>query len=170
MVKTPRISFALELTTKVNSILYGLKHLPLLRKWLPDDLYKTKWLKFAASIIALIWQVFTGLAGKILFLLVMVLLPANIFPPEPSPALFVHIFLLTTLIGGIINDYLLTTSPAAHYAVLLLGMDARQYSLVQFFFDCIKLVVGYILFFLVLGDLPLWLWPLLPAFTISSMG
>ena len=170
MVKTLRISFALELTTKVNAILYGFKHLPLLRKWLPDDLYKTKWLKFIAAVFALMWEIFTGLAGKFLFLLVMVLLPANLYPLEPSPALFVHIFLLTTLLGGIINDYLLTTSPPAYYAVLLLGMDARQYSLVQFFFECIKLAVGYLLFFLLLGGLnglPVWLWVLLPLFTIG---
>lgn len=169
MVKTLRISFALELTTKVNAILYGIKHLPLLRKWLPDDLYKTKWLKFIAAVFALLWEIFAGLAGKFLFLLLMVLLPANVYPMEPSPALFVHIFLLTTLIGGIINDYLLTTSPPAYYAVLLLGMDARQYSLVQFFYSCIKLTVGYLLFFLLLGSvngLPVWLWVLLPLFTL----
>ncbi|MBQ9762179.1 MAG: hypothetical protein IJV82_03780 [Oscillospiraceae bacterium] len=167
MVKTLRISFALRMTTKVNAVLFGFKHLPLLRKWLPDDLYRIQWLKFVAGIFALMWEILTALAGKWLFLLLLVLLPAEFLPMGPSPTLFVHIFLLTTLVGGIFNDYLLETDNTAYYAVLLLGMDARQYSLVQFCFECIKLAAGYILFFLVLGELPFWLWPVLPVFTIS---
>lgn len=167
MVKTLRIAFSLDMTSKVNAILYGLKCLPLLRKWLPDDLYKIQWLKFLASIAALIWEIIAGLLGKFLFLLLMVLLPASFYPMGYSPALFCHIFLLTTLVGGILNDYLLNSDDTAYYCVLLLGMDARLYSLVRFCYDGIKLAVGYLLFFLVLGDLPLWLWPLLPVFTVS---
>lgn len=167
MVKTLRLTFSLRMATKVNAILYGFKHLPLLRKWLPDDIYRVQWLKFIAVIISLMWELFAALAGKWLFLLLLVMLPAEALPESSSPALFCHIFLLTSLVGGILNDYLLDTDDTAYHLVLLLGMDARQYSLTNFLYAGIKLAVGYALYFLILGDLTLWLWPVLILFTLS---
>lgn len=42
MNKTLRLSFALKITYRVNSILYALKQIPLLKKLLPAALYRVR--------------------------------------------------------------------------------------------------------------------------------
>ena len=42
MLKTLRISFSLKNTYRVNSILYSLKQVPLLRRLLPEALYQVR--------------------------------------------------------------------------------------------------------------------------------
>ena len=45
MNKTLRISFSLKNTYKVNSILYSLKQMPLLKRVLPERIYSVRGLK-----------------------------------------------------------------------------------------------------------------------------
>ena len=45
MYKTLRISFSLKNTYRVNSILYSLKQIPLLKRLLPAALYRVRGLK-----------------------------------------------------------------------------------------------------------------------------
>ena len=54
MNKTLQISFSLRNTYRVNSILYSLKQIPLVKKILPDRLYSLRGFKIFANIIALI--------------------------------------------------------------------------------------------------------------------
>lgn len=169
MLKTLRITFSLRMTSKVNAILYGFKHLPLLRKWLPDDIYRIRWLKAVAVVLSVLWEIFGALFGKAFFLLAMVLLPAYLLPGAPA-AQFAHIFLILTVVGGVLNEYLLDHDDNAYHLVLLLGMDARQYTLVNFTYSQLKLGAVYLLFFLLLGrlnEIPVWQWVGLPLFAVS---
>ena len=45
MIKTFITSFKLQNTYRVNSIIYSIKQLPIIRKILPNSLYKNKTLK-----------------------------------------------------------------------------------------------------------------------------
>ena len=47
-----RISFALKNTYRVNSILYSLKQIPLVKRILPESLYASGGLKIFAGILA----------------------------------------------------------------------------------------------------------------------
>ncbi len=56
MNKTLRISFSLKNTYKVNSILYSLKQMPLLKRVLPERIYSVRGLKIFANIVWIIWE------------------------------------------------------------------------------------------------------------------
>lgn len=170
MLKTLRITFSMRMTCKINAVLHTLKHLPVVGKWIPDDIYKVQWLKILATVLAVLWEIGGALIGKLLYLLVMVWLASALYPMEDQAALFVHIFLLLTLAGCILNDYLLNHDETAEYAVLLMGMDARQYTLVNFAYSLLKLAVSYLIFGLLLGLLagvPVWQCLLLPLYAVS---
>lgn len=57
MNKTLKLSFALKNTYRVNSILYSLKQIPLIKRLLPDTLYQAKELKIFANIISVLWEI-----------------------------------------------------------------------------------------------------------------
>ena len=64
MDKTLQIAFKLRNTYKVNSILYSIRHLPLLKKLLPEDIYRVKGFKILANILTGIWEVVSISSGK----------------------------------------------------------------------------------------------------------
>ena len=49
MYKTLRLSFSLKNTYRVNSILFAIKQIPLIKKILPDALYGVRGLKIFAN-------------------------------------------------------------------------------------------------------------------------
>ena len=53
MIKTFITSFKLKNTYRTNSIIYSIKQLPIIRKILPNSLYKNKGLKIFANIISI---------------------------------------------------------------------------------------------------------------------
>ena len=57
MLKTFIISFKLKNTYRVNSIIYSIKQLPIIKKILPDSLYKNRGLKIFANIISILMEV-----------------------------------------------------------------------------------------------------------------
>ena len=150
MLKTLRITFSLRMTCKINAILYLIKSLPLLRKRLPDDVFKVQWLKILATVFAVMWEIGTAFLGKLLYFLLLIALPAH-FLDTASGATFLHLFLMLTIAGGLLNEYLMNHDEVASYAVLLMGMDARQYTLVNFGYAILKMVVGYLAFGLLFG-------------------
>lgn len=55
MLSTLRISFSLKNTYRVNSILYSLKQIPLVKLLLPATIYQAKGLKIFANVLSLLW-------------------------------------------------------------------------------------------------------------------
>lgn len=171
MLKTLRITFSLRMTYRVNGVLHWLKNLPLIGKRLPDGIYHVPTLKVLATVVAFLLELFSAFFGKLLYFGLMLLLPAFVLPVTDTAALFVHCFVLLSLVGCLLNDYLLQHDEAAGYAVLLLGMDARNYTLVNFAYSVLKLSVAYLLFAPLFGTLigvPLWLCLLMPLFAASA--
>ena len=63
MIKTLRITFSLRMTAQINAVLYTLKHIPLLGRCFPDDVYRVKWLKGLAAVIAFFWELSAAFLG-----------------------------------------------------------------------------------------------------------
>ena len=72
MVKTLRLSFALKNTYRVNSILYAVKQIPILKRLLPDSLYRIRGFKIFANVLTGIWELLSIFLGKFLYFLTMV--------------------------------------------------------------------------------------------------
>lgn len=111
MNKTLKISFSLKNTYRVNGILFSLKQIPLLKRLLPETLYKIKGLKIFA------------------------------------------------------NTHLFNPTKDKYYAMILMRMDAREYTLVNYFYSILKVALGFLPFTILFGmgrGVPLWFCLLLP--------
>ncbi len=154
MFKTLRISFSLKNSYRVNSILYSIKQLPILKKVLPAGIYQVRFFKIFANILSIMWEVISAFFGKLFYFLVMIFLPVTLYDfPTVGPDFFLHIFIFLTIIGAYANTYMFDPKKDKYYAMILLGMDARQYTLVNYVYSLFKLVLAFGLFGTIFGSI-----------------
>ena len=165
MLKALRISFALKNTYRVNGILHSLKQIPLLKRVLPDRLYQVRGLKIFANILSVLWEIVSIFLGKLLYFLTMVCGVGLLYERAPAGLGFLHILLFLTLIGSYMNTSLFNPTRDKYYAMILLRMNARSYTLVNYGYALGKVVVGFLPFTILFGldrGVPLWLCVLIP--------
>ena len=151
MFKTLQISFRLKNTYRVNSILYAIRQIPLLKRVLSDRLYQMRGPKIFAGILALIWEILSIFLGKFLYFLTLVVGLSALYDGQNSSAVFCHILLFLTILGGFANTHLFHATRDSYYALMLLRMDARQYMLVHYGYNLLKTLIGFMPFALVFG-------------------
>ena len=117
MLKTFAHSFRLANAYKVNTVIFSLKSIPLVKRLLPDSLYSSKGLKGFAAVISAIWQFLMIFVGKAIYIGLMVYLPASQMK-NPADA-FLNIIFFLTLAGGITNIGMFDPSRDKYYACLL---------------------------------------------------
>ncbi len=162
MNRTFRIAFSLKNTYRVNTILYSLKQIPLIRRILPQKLYCDPDLKIFANIVSGIWEFVKAFLGKFLYFLLMITVEVLFFSSldragltgeYASREIFLHIFVLLTLVGAWLNTYLFNPTKDKYYALILLRMDAREYALVTYGYEMLKILAGYLIFGLIFGHI-----------------
>ena len=171
MYKTWRISFALKNTYRVNTILYAFKQIPLIKRLLPATLYRVRGLKIFANILSVIWELLSVVLGKFLYFITMIGGPAFLYQKAVPSSVFLHILLLLTVIGAFANTSLFNPTRDKYYAMMLMRMDARNYTLVNYAYAMGKVVVGFLPFTVWFGlksSVPLWFCLCLP-FCIAGM-
>ena len=160
-----KISFSLKNTYRVNGILHSLKQIPLLKKLLPDALYGIWGLKVFANVLSLLWEACTIFLGKFLHFLLMVCGAGMLYDRVDTGQAILHILFFLTIIGSYSNTLMFNPSRDKYYAMILMRMDARAYTLVNYTYSLLKVAVGFLPFTLVFGlmsGLPMWLCLLLP--------
>lgn len=105
MLRTFFITFIIKNTSRTNSIIYAIKRLPFIGKHIPSSLYKEGSLKTVAGILSVLSGFLMTFAGKALYLGVLFAFAIG-FPVSVSDsALFIHLFVLMTFTGVILNPY-----------------------------------------------------------------
>ena len=171
MLNTLRLSFSLKNTYRVNAILHSLKQIPLLKRLLPNTLYQVRGLKILANVLAGFWELITIFLFKYLYFFVMVCGLELIRPDLQSKETFLHILLLLTLIGSFMNTDLFDARRDKYYAMILLRMNARSYTLANYGYYLLKVVVGFLPWVLLFGlgrGVPLWLCLLIPFAVVGA--
>ena len=165
MIKTLRISFSLQNAYRVNAILYSLKQIPLVKRLLPAALYRAEGRRpsrtscpscgrfsprfSGSSSTSPRWFAASGCSTRRL----------------PASEAFLHILLFLTVIGSFVNTKLFDPTKDKYYAMILMRMDARAYTLVNYGYLIAKAAVGFLPFAVWFGaanGLPLWFCLLLP--------
>lgn len=149
MIKTFAHSFRLANAYKVNTVIYSLKSIPLVNRLLPDSLYSSKGLKSFAAVISAIWQFIMIFLGKAIYIGLMIYLPASQMK-NPAEA-FLNILFFLTLAGGITNNGLFDPSRDKYYAMFIMRLDARDYTVSNYIYYLLKTFVGFIVVTLVFG-------------------
>lgn len=88
MKKTLKITFTLKNTYRVNGIIYSLKQIPVIRKLLPQSLYRSHGLKTFAGVLSILWEIISTFAGKLIYLLLMINLVSSLYRGIPENGLF----------------------------------------------------------------------------------
>ena len=100
-------SYRLRITYRVNSIIYSLKQLPLVRRLLPSALYRSRGLKRFACVIAILMEILGMFLQKGAYLGIVVLAPVTqLLPPDTWTAGFLHILLFLSIAGAVSNNRL----------------------------------------------------------------
>ncbi len=172
------ISRRLHTEYKVNGTLNVLRHVSLLRKVLPPDVYSQSWIKSVVQVFKIIGEVFSFFLGKAVYLGIMVLLPCIFLKDKgveaDTAAMAVHILFFMTLLGAHIHNPLFEASEEMFYAVFLLRMDAKKYALSNYIYFLIKSFLGFLV---VIGAcraivksfaLPLYFVILLPLYVVCA--
>ena len=151
MLSILRTSWSIQTTYQVNSILYSLKQVPGLKQLLPERLYQVKGLKIFAMILSLIWGVLRLFGGKVLYFLIFFSWPLHFYPDISTEPLYLYQLLVLTVIGAFLNTSFVEPSYQRYYAVSLLRMNAKNYTLTQFGWEMAKTLVGFLPFSLLFG-------------------
>lgn len=141
------LQLRLHMAYRVNGILYRLRFLRL-----P---YENSFAKTLGLVLAVLREIFGMLLGKLLYMAVLFAAPLLLIRRELPPELYGHLLVFLTLIGGIFNNNLLNGGRDAYYAVILLRMDARRYTLSAYGYYLLKTAVGFLAAALVVGRLAL---------------
>ena len=170
MFRSFLISFRLRNTYKVNTFIYALKSIPGIRRLLPDKLYQSKILKIIGNIISILLEIVNIFVGKLLYIFLMIFSIMAIYKTK-SEDTFLHIFVFLTIIGTLINTYMFNPTKDKYYAMFIMRMDAKSYSLSNYFYAIIKVVIGFLPFTIIFGLLSkvnLWICLLIPLFVASA--
>lgn len=152
MIETFRISFRLQITYHTNALLRALKSVPGVKKLLPTALYASKGLKRFALVVSILREILSIFFGKVLYLLLMVVLPLFYFKLS-GPANFLHILLFLTLLGGLLNTRIIQLGRDKYYAVFLMRLDAKKYALSNYLYFLLRTFVGMVVVTAVIGSL-----------------
>lgn len=166
-----KISYSLKNTYRVNSIIYSIRQLPLIKKILPVSLYGIRGFKIFANVLSALWEISSAFLGKFLYILLMVTAVSGLYKDAPGADLFVHIFFFLTLIGSYMNTFMFNPTNDKYYAMILMRMDAKSYTLSNYIYSMIKVTAGFLPFTILFGlakQVPLWICLLLPFFAASS--
>lgn len=171
MNKTLRISFSLNNTYKVNGILYSLKQLPILKNILPQNLYGVKGLKLLANVLWAFWEIISAFLGKFIYFIIMLWGAGALLGEQQDSRAYLNILLFLSVIGALINTYIFNPTQARYYAIILMRMDAREYTLVNYAYAMLRTIIGFMPFSILFGlhsGVPLWICLLIP-FSIAGL-
>ena len=169
MLKTFITSFKLQNTYRTNSIIYSLKQLPLIKRILPNSLYQNRGLKIFAGIISILLEIINIFIGKIIYITAMIFMVLSWYHTNQADT-FIHLSVFLTLAGGVVNTYMLNPTKDKYYAIILMNIDAREYGLSNYYYQLIKLVIGFLQFTILFGmivGVPLWIQIAIPFFVLA---
>lgn len=171
MNKTLPVSFSLRNTYRVNSILYSIKQIPLLKRILPDTLYRVTGLKVFANVLSVIWEVVSAFLWKAVYIWGMIAGIGTLYDAAETSSLHLHMLLFLTIAGAFFNTYLFNPTRDKYYAIILLRMNAREYALIHYGYALLKAIAGFMPFVILLGmqtGIPLWVCILLPFSIVGA--
>lgn len=170
MTKTLRIAFQLKNAYRVNSIIYSLKQIPLIKRILPNTLYKSKGLKALAQVIAVIMEIGSIFLGKLIYLFLLVMVPLGLYPTGNPAEMYLHLLLFLTMVGLILNTNMFNPTKDKYYAITMMRMNAKEYTLASYGYYILKTIVGFMPFSIICAmtnTVPIWFAVVMP-FSIAG--
>ena len=162
------VSFKLKNTYRVNSIIYSIKQIPIINKLMRNNLYGNRDLKLFGNIISAIREIGGIFLGKLIYILIMITYVLDFYETNKGDT-FIHMFIFLTLVGGLLNTFMFNPTKDKYYAMFIMNMDAKKYTLANYYYTLLKTFIGFLPFTIIFGlmaKLPLLICVLLSMFVI----
>ena len=159
MIKTLQMSLKIDMTYAINSFIYHLKRLPILKDLMSDHIYQNQLLKKLIRILAIVLSMGRFLLFRFLYFFVIYWIACFLAPTQVGSA-FVHIYFVFAIIGLFLNNKLLTTSTKKYFSIILFHMDAKLYMKSSLWWDLFSSLILNSIFIILFGrvlSFPFWL-------------
>ena len=124
----------IDIAYSVNSFLYVLRKLPILKDLMTEDIYKSKTLKKVVGLIGILFSMARAIFLKFMYFFVILFICYRMFPDNVVRSFF-HIYFVLTLLGMFINNKLLNTSKKKYFSLLVFQMDATSFFRANLFWN-----------------------------------
>ena len=134
MFSTLKKSLQIDIAYSVNSFIYFLRKLPILRDLITKDAYSSKFLKRFIELIGFIFFAARSIFLKFMYFFVIMFICYKFFPDNLVKSFF-HIYFLLTILGMFINNKQLNTNTQKYFSICLFNMDGTKYFRANLFFQ-----------------------------------
>ncbi len=131
----------------VNSFIYSLRKLPILKDLFTNDIYSSKVLKKIVGIIGIIFSLGRMFLFKFVYFFALYYISLKCYKDVDRG--FIHLFFSLTILGMFINNKLLTTSKKKYFSLLLFDMDGGDFLKSSLWWNSIQSLIFNCLCFLV---------------------
>lgn len=129
-------SLEIDIVYAVNSLIYSLRNLPILKDLLTDDAYNSKVLKIVIGIIGIVLSTSRAILFKAFYYFVIYSICKTMCQNNYVNAT-IHLYFLLTVLGMFINNKLLNTSKKKYFSIILFNMDATKFYKANIFWNTI---------------------------------
>ena len=126
MIKVLKKTLQIDAAYSVNSFIYSMSKLPIIKDLITKDSYTSTGLKKIVSIIGILLSTIRMILIKLVYFSVIYYFATTISKENPIPVFF-HIYLFLTILGMFINNKLLTSSKKKYFSIILFQMDANLF-------------------------------------------
>jgi len=149
LARTVKTCYQIDVAIGFNSLIFYLKKLPFLGKYIPETLYKSAGAKSIISTTKLIFKILAIFFRKAIYLFVMVCLPVALITNDATIEEIYQLsmnslVLLSFFIGSLFKNVLLTNSMNKYICIRLMRIHSRYYLLGDFIFAAGKDLAGFI--------------------------
>lgn len=137
------LSFKLRIAYRVNTIIYAIKQIPLIKKLIPDAVYGASGLKEFGYIIAFLYEIIQMFLGKFIYMFLFVYLVLNTINLYEINDFF-NIMFFMSIIGSYLNTFMFEPSNDKYYALMVMKMDSKKYTISNYFYNIFKSIFGFI--------------------------
>lgn len=143
----------IDIAYSVNSFIYILKKLPILRDLFTDDIYKSKIIKRIVGLFGIIFSLSRAIFLKFMYFFIIYFISFKFFLPKMVHAFF-HIYFFLTILGMFINNKLLNTSKKKYFSIILFNMDATKFFRANIFWNLLtNTILNTLIIFLFVNNL-----------------
>ena len=120
-------SLQIDINYTVNSFIYTLRGLPILKDLITDDIYSSRIIKKIVYIIIFLFYILRAIFLKFFYFFIIFVTCYELFPNTLVKTYF-HIYFVLTILGMFINNKLLNTSKKKYFSIVLFKMEANKYA------------------------------------------
>lgn len=133
MINTLKLSLKIDFNYAINSFIYSIQKVPILKNIITNSLYEKSIFKAFVRILGVICTTLKLIVFRCLYFMVIYYLSKWI--NQDISATFIHIFLIFSMMGMFINTSILSTSRKKYISILLLKMNAKKFILSHYYFN-----------------------------------